>query len=368
MRNQQLFEAPFVSEVGTNYCSKCISSGAGKCICKRCQSEASPPFKRTYSKRSYETQWLFEVSPILTSLPEHDSALHLEWEIQPVVLRSDRFRANARLQAAANNRPPMRIGERGASVKILQQALMDLGFPMSISTRQQGRPDGIYGSETMSTVRKFQIMHRLKADGIAGRQTLLKLDQMFAKSEPQPPIPTIPPDDRTAIVYENKVTENKSAFVAKVRAISAALSIKPDWLMAVMHRESGLDHRIQNQKSKATGLIQFMPSTAKALGTTVDALRAMSNVEQLDYVYKYFAPQKGRIRSYSDLYLVTFYPYALRQSDDFVLGSEVSPARAKKVRDQNQGIDLNKDGVITKGEFRQWIYRGIPSNIRQRLE
>ena len=110
-----------------------------------------------------------------------------------------------------------------------------------------------------------------------------------------------------------------------------------------------------------------MPDTARGLGTTPEALKAMSNVEQLDYVYRYFAPHRGKMNSYSDLYLVTFYPYALGKPDDFVFGSERSQAWAKTVRDQNEGIDLNKDGVITLGEFRQWIYRGIPNEIRQRL-
>ena len=40
----------------------------------------------------------------------------------------------------------------------------------------------------------------------------------------------------------------------------------------------------------ATGLIQFLPSTARGLGTTTDALAGMSSVEQLNYVEKYFDP------------------------------------------------------------------------------
>lgn len=182
---------------------------------------------------------------------------------------------------------------------------------------------------------------------------------------PQPlPSPGVVPGK---LVYEDKVTENKTAFIARVREISAALSIKPDWLMALMNHESGLDHRIQNPKGGATGLIQFMPATAKGLGTTTDKLRFMSNVEQLDYVYKYFAPYKGRIRSYSDLYLVTFYPSAMGKPDSYIFGSERSDAWARKVRDQNPGMDLNKDGYITMAEFKAWIYRGIPSYISSRL-
>lgn len=44
--------------------------------------------------------------------------------------------------------------------------------------------------------------------------------------------------------------------------------------------------------SGAIGLIQFMPSTAKGLGTSTSALKQMTAVDQLAYVEKYFAPYK----------------------------------------------------------------------------
>ena len=63
-------------------------------------------------------------------------------------------------------------------------------------------------------------------------------------------------------------------------------------LLAVIEKESGFDHTIQNTTGEkptyATGLIQFMPDTAKGLGTTTDALKSMSVLDQLDYVDKYF--------------------------------------------------------------------------------
>ncbi|HEY9639176.1 MAG TPA: DUF2272 domain-containing protein [Coleofasciculaceae cyanobacterium] len=203
---------------------------------------------------------------------------------------------------------------------------------------------------------------------MTGCFAVIRLSAPWGKApvQPAPPPPT-PPNQLSRLVYENKVIENQPAFISKVRDISAALGIKPDWLMALMNHESGLNHRIQNQTGGATGLIQFMPATAKRLGITIDALRSMSNVAQLDYVYKYFLPFRGRIRSYSDLYLITFYPYALGKPDDYVFGSEKNVAWVKKIRDQNKSIDLNNDGVITMGEFKQWIYRGIPNNIRGRL-
>ena len=97
-----------------------------------------------------------------------------------MALVSPRFADNIRLQAAARNSPPLRKGETGEAVAILQRALVDLGFAMPLSTNQQTTlPDGIYGSETALTVREFQTRQALQQDGVAGRETLTRLDQLF---------------------------------------------------------------------------------------------------------------------------------------------------------------------------------------------
>ncbi|MCI5715070.1 MAG: transglycosylase SLT domain-containing protein [Candidatus Onthomorpha sp.] len=132
-----------------------------------------------------------------------------------------------------------------------------------------------------------------------------------------------------SLLFEEKVTRNRATFIAKVKSISARLLIEPDWLMAVMYKESGINEKAVNPNGGATGLIQFMPATAKSLGTTTAALKAMSNVEQLDYVYKYYKPYVTKLNSYPDLYLATFFPAALGKSDDWVL--QTSSLSAKTI-------------------------------------
>lgn len=108
-------------------------------------------------------------------------------------LTSPRFAANARLQAAATNSPPMRQGETGEAVQILQQALLDLGFPMPVSTATGTKPpDGKYGNETGKVVRNFQTQHGLQTDGIAGRETLGLLDELLAAPAPSVDLPPVP--------------------------------------------------------------------------------------------------------------------------------------------------------------------------------
>jgi hypothetical protein len=62
MQSQHLFEAPFVSEVGSSICSKDIS--AEKCMCRRCQEKML-----LRSNPIYEPQWLFE-APAISSASE----------------------------------------------------------------------------------------------------------------------------------------------------------------------------------------------------------------------------------------------------------------------------------------------------------
>jgi murein L,D-transpeptidase YcbB/YkuD len=113
-----------------------------------------------------------------------------------VPLKSRHFAGNAQLQKAAENSPPLRQGATGDGVAVVQQALLEVGITMPISIAS-GRPDGIYGDETAAAVRKFQRQVGLLADGIAGRQTLLRLDGLYVLQERS--LPPINPHGRGAI-------------------------------------------------------------------------------------------------------------------------------------------------------------------------
>ena len=76
-------------------------------------------------------------------------------------LLSIRLGRHPRLVTATSRNAPMRNGETGEAVETLPQALIDLGFPMPLSKRKTGFPDGIYGRETSSVVRAFQARERL---------------------------------------------------------------------------------------------------------------------------------------------------------------------------------------------------------------
>lgn len=164
-----------------------------------------------------------------------------------------------------------------------------------------------------------------------------------------------------ALLFLNKVTSNQQAFAERVEEISYLLGIDPNWLMFVMDLESGLNPRAVNASTSATGLIQFLPSTAFGLGTSTQQLLNMSNVQQLDYVYKYLNdltfPKNYLIRkSYVDLYLGVFYPAAIGQADGYMFPANV--VRYNPIFDQ-----YPKDGMLTVGEMRQYMADRVRESV-----
>jgi hypothetical protein len=141
-------------------------------------------------------------------------------------------------------------------------------------------------------------------------------------------VPKAMPKSTPQTPVQSKGQDVKSpAFASKLKQVAADLQVHPDDLLKVMHFETKgtLDPSITNRIG-ATGLIQFMPDTAKSLGTTVEALRKMSAVQQLDYVYKYFKTKIKPGFKASDIYLATLLPVALRLPDSTVIAQKGNKA------------------------------------------
>ncbi len=149
----------------------------------------------------------------------------------------------------------------------------------------------------------------------------------------------------TNIIYGSKVS---TEFAEKVIQVSSELGINPNYLMAAMAFETGgsFDPAQKNfAGSGATGLIQFMPATARGLGTSTAELAKMTAIEQLDYVKAYFQPYKGKISTLEDLYMAILWPRGIGKSNDYVLWS-----RGTRAYELNSGLDSNGDGSVTKAE------------------
>lgn len=135
-------------------------------------------------------------------------------------------------------------------------------------------------------------------------------------------------------------------FIGEVENMAQRLGTRPEYLMSVMSFETGgtFNPAIRNGIG-ATGLIQFLPSTARGLGTSTDALSGMSSVEQLRYVEKYFDQPnfRGRLGSLEGLYTAVLSGRARQNSDDVLF------TRGTEAYRQNP-LDWNNDGRITAGE------------------
>ncbi|MBL7661204.1 hypothetical protein JNK13_00485 [bacterium] len=136
-------------------------------------------------------------------------------------------------------------------------------------------------------------------------------------------------------------------FMGGVSSIAGFLGTDPYFLLAAMSFETGgtFSPSKRNSLSGATGLIQFMPSTARSLGTTTDALARMTREEQLVYVRKYFASYGGRLRTLEDTYMAILWPRAVGKPNSYALFR-----RGTVEYSQNAGLDINRDGVVTKEE------------------
>jgi len=179
-------------------------------------------------------------------------------------------------------------------------------------------------------------------DGVLGNKSLDAIAKLLPSGESPSFISTDP------LVWGSRVSE---AFRMRVRLMARLNHWDANDLMTVMAFESGgtFSASVKNAAgSGAVGLIQFMPATARAMGTTTEALAALSPVSQLDYVERYLAPFKTRLKTLSDLYMAILWPAAVGQPEDYVLFR--ADKGMTKAYFQNRGLDVNKDLKITKGE------------------
>lgn len=132
-------------------------------------------------------------------------------------------------------------------------------------------------------------------------------------------------------------------FIKEVEAMAKRMETKPEYILAAMSIETGSSFNpgIQNGIG-ATGLIQFLKSTAKGLGTTTDKLKVMSSVEQLEFVEKYFKPFKGKLGTLEAVY-TSILSGSPKKPEDVLF-------KAGTPEYKMNPLDWNNDGKITAAE------------------
>ena len=138
-------------------------------------------------------------------------------------------------------------------------------------------------------------------------------------------------------------------FINEVEAMAIRLGAKPEHLLAVMSFETGGSFAPNETNFiGATGLIQFIPSTANGLGTSTAELARMSPVEQLEFVEKYFSqPQyAGKLGTLEGVYSAVLSGTAVPDPNDTLPGF----VRGRSAYQSNSPLDYNNDGRVTSGE------------------
>ncbi len=147
----------------------------------------------------------------------------------------------------------------------------------------------------------------------------------------------------------------RAAFKKRVEQIADGIGATYGQLMAIMDLESAhtFDPSITNSLGY-TGLIQFGKKAANDLGTTTEALRNMTRLEQLDYVEAYFKMVMKRykitkVNGFVDLYLMVFWPEGIKETDlNRPFTNDSVEAANRKLR--NAAGDITKNSILAAYE------------------
>ncbi len=153
------------------------------------------------------------------------------------------------------------------------------------------------------------------------------------------------------------IDQTSSRFRRELESVAARLDTDPNYLAATIETESGFDAQAFNPVGGGGGLIGFMPSTARALGTTVQALLRLTDAEQLEWVERFYRPYRGRLTSPEAVKMATFLPAFMDRDPSFVVGRRNDPTILRPsnlslgiIYEQNAAMDRDGDGELTIAE------------------
>jgi len=147
---------------------------------------------------------------------------------------------------------------------------------------------------------------------------------------------------------------NDSEFAEKFARICKSLGVEEAHLKEIIRHESKFDCRAVNRIG-AVGLIQWIPKTARSLGTSPSELLQMTPVQQLDYVEKYLKPYAGRLNRPVDLALAILYPARIGEGPNSVLGGRFGEQSSALIARQNPlTSQVKRTGRVTVADVSQF--------------
>ena len=170
-------------------------------------------------------------------------------------------------------------GQSGTRVVLLQNALLQLGYPV-------GRVDGKYGTNTRNAVRSFQKAQKLTQDGIAGKNTLQRMEKLRSGTQTTSTGSSaivIPTTQSTAVTG----TTYKEGTLALGMTGSAVTDLQTQ-LKTLGYYTSGIDGTQEAVRAfqKASGLTADGVAGVKTQSRIADALTKASTSTQVSVAYR----------------------------------------------------------------------------------
>lgn len=116
----------------------------------------------------------------------------------------------------------------------------------------------------------------------------------------------------------------------------------------------------------ATGLLQWLPGEAMAMGIMLEDLALSTAAQQLEYAHKYFSPMRGRLKTLDDLYMARIWPRAIGTKPGNVLFSKFDVSTRKYVA--SLGLSYNEEGCITKADVCKSIWAKYDKGMSPELK
>ena len=140
------------------------------------------------------------------------------------------------------------------------------------------------------------------------------------------------------------------AFLDKVKEVASKHNMDYKELLALMYSESNLNAHSDNGQGYV-GFMQLGATAAKNCGTTREAIKNMTPIQQMDVIDKHLTNLEKSMpegsHKASDYYAANFLPGRCKR--------EVLTTSDESYYKWNKGLDRNGDGKITKTELDQRI-------------
>ena len=233
----------------------------------------------------------------------------------------------AQAQAAGGN---LRKGAKGDEVMRLQERLQELGY-------LEGKPDGIFGNDTVSAVKAFQRRNGLSADGQAGPLTQERLYAEDAVAAPE-------------IVLTDTLDGELPMLVNKKHMVEEYFQPADLVLLTEV-----LDSKLCKVKYKDTKLVR---EAAEALEKMLEAAKEDGVKKwQVSAGYRTWEEQNGMLNTKTESYLKKHKDWSRRKARNAALKTVAEPGASE--HHLGLAVDINVPGTSAfKGTKQQkWLHK-----------